>query len=275
MRAHAPAGFEVLGVHQQAHELVTVAAEPEQDADAHVVAAAFLGAVHRLGVPLVVALGAGGVQALVVFLVVGLLEQDVRADTGFVQLAVGVHVRRGDIDIDAADAVPAFADAVDGLDAVDDVFQRVVARVLAGFDREALVADADQRADLLLDLLLGELPAGNRAVLGVVGTVGAPVDAVVGQIQGREKHDPVAVETMLDRRGERIDLLFQSGFVAVHQDGGFPVGQALAQGGLLQDFKHTLVIATFSGGFLEGIEHLLVVDEFLGVGGLGVIHDQN
>ena len=161
------------------------------------------------------------------------------------------------------------------MDAVDDVFQRVVARVLAGFDREALVADADQRADLLLDLLLGELPTGNRAVLGVVGAVGAPVDAVVGQIQGREKHDSVAVETMLDRRGERIDLLFQSGFVAVHQDGGFPVGQSLALGGLFQDFKHTLVIATFSGGFLEGIEHFLVVDEFLGVGGLGIIHDQN
>ena len=80
---------------------------------------------------------------------------------------------------------------------------------------------------------------------------------------------------MLDRRSKGIDLLFQSGFVAVHQDGGFPVGQALAQGGLLQDFKHTLVIATFSGGFLEGIEHFLVVDEFLGVSGLGVIHDQN
>ena len=80
---------------------------------------------------------------------------------------------------------------------------------------------------------------------------------------------------MLDRSGERIDLLFQSGFVAVHQDGGFPVGQALAQGGLLQDFEHALVVATFSGGFLEGIEHFLVVDEFLGVSGLGVIHDQN
>ena len=53
------------------------------------------------------------------------------------------------------------------------------------------------------------------------------------------------------------------------------MGQALAEGGLLQDFKHTLVIATFSGGFLEGIEHFLVVDEFLGVSGLGVIHDQN
>ena len=55
----------------------------------------------------------------------------------------------------------------------------------------------------------------------------------------------------------------------------FPVGQALAQGGLLQDFEHALVVATFSGGFLEGIEHFLVVDEFLGVSGLGVIHDQN
>ena len=99
-----------------------------------------------------------------------------------VQLAVGVHVRRRDIDIDAADAVPAFADAVDGLDTVDDVFQRVVARVLTGFDGEALVPDADQRADLFLNLLLGKLPTGDRAVLGVVRAIGASVDAVVGQI---------------------------------------------------------------------------------------------
>jgi hypothetical protein len=89
VRTHAPAGFQVLRVHQQADELVAVVAEAEQDADAHVVTAAFLGSVHGFSMPGVVALGAGGVQALVILLVVSLLEQDVCADAGFVQLAVG------------------------------------------------------------------------------------------------------------------------------------------------------------------------------------------
>ena len=150
-----------------------------------------------------------------------------------------------------------------------------MARVFAGFDGEALVPGADERPHLLFDFLLGELPAGNRAVLGVVRAVCASVDAVIGQIQGGEKDDPVAVETVFDRSGERVDLLFQSGFVAVHQDGGFPVGQPLELGGLLQDFEHALMVAAFSGGFFEGIQNFFVVDEFLGVGGLGVVHGQN
>ena len=79
---------------------------------------------------------------------------------------------------------------------------------------------------------------------------------------------------MFDRRGEIVDLLFQAGFVAVHQDGGFPVRQAFAKGGFLQDSEHSLVILALSCCFLEGIKHLFVVDEFLGMDGLGVIHGQ-
>ena len=80
---------------------------------------------------------------------------------------------------------------------------------------------------------------------------------------------------MLDRGGEGEYLFFQSGFVAIHQDGCLPVGQTLALGGLLQDFQHALMVAAFSGGFVEGFQDFLVVDELLGVNGLGIIHLQN
>ena len=77
---------------------------------------------------------------------------------------------------------------------------------------------------------------------------------------------------MLDRSGEGLDLLFQSGFVAVHQDGGFPVRQAFAEGGFFQDSEHSLVVFALALSFPEGIKYLFVVDEFLGMDGLGIIH---
>src|SRR5699024_10785304 len=53
--------LKVLGVHQSSRELVFVQLQPEQDAQPHVVDAAFHRPVHRLGVVGVVVFGAGGV----------------------------------------------------------------------------------------------------------------------------------------------------------------------------------------------------------------------
>lgn len=83
MRAYAVHGFKVLRVHQLATELVTVHFKAVQNAETHVIDTALHGAVHRLGVVGVVMLRARGMQLFVAFLVVGLLEQDVRADAGF------------------------------------------------------------------------------------------------------------------------------------------------------------------------------------------------
>ena len=54
--------LEVFRVHQQPRKFVWVALQPEQHAQPHIVDAALHGAVHRLGVIIVVVLGAGGVQ---------------------------------------------------------------------------------------------------------------------------------------------------------------------------------------------------------------------
>ena len=83
MRPHAVHRFEVFRVHQQPRKFVWIALQPEQHAQPHIVDAALHGAVHRLGVVGVVMLRARGMQLFVAFLVVGLLEQDVRADAGF------------------------------------------------------------------------------------------------------------------------------------------------------------------------------------------------
>ena len=60
VRAYALGGFQMLGMHQKAHEIVTVQVQAEQDAAAHVVNAAVHRPVHGLGVVGVVGFGPVG-----------------------------------------------------------------------------------------------------------------------------------------------------------------------------------------------------------------------
>ncbi len=77
---------------------------------------------------------------------------------------------------------------------------------------------------------------------------------------------------MLDFAGQRIELRFEFGIVAVEQDGRFAVAEALAQGGLVQDFPDARPVAAFAARFCQRLEHFGVVDEFIGVGGGRLIH---
>ncbi len=87
----------------RAGELVAVAFQAEQHAQAHVVDAALHGAVHGFGVVIVIMLGARGMELFVALLVVGLLEQDVGADARLPEHPVIFHRGCGDIHIHPAD----------------------------------------------------------------------------------------------------------------------------------------------------------------------------
>ena len=279
VRAHAVHRLQVLGVHEQAGKLVLILLQAEEDAQAHVVDAAGHGAVHGLGVVVVVVLGAGGVQLQVALLVVGLLEEDVGADAGLLEHAVFLDGGGRDVDVHAADGAVLVLDGVDGADALQDVLDGVVDRVLAGLDGQALVAHVLQGDDLAPHVLLAELDAGDVLVLAVVGTVDAAVDAVVGEVERREHHDAVAVEGELDLLGELIHLLHLFGDLAGQQHGGLPVrqpcadrsGGGVAGAGLFQqavdEFDVVLVLLRVA----ERLLNLFVVDEFVRVHGLGVV----
>ena len=235
--AHSEPGLQMLRVHEHANKLVTVAAEAEENAYSNIVTAAFLGAVHGLRVPVVIALGAGGVQFFVVLFIVGLLEKDICADACGLQFTETLHVRRCDVYVDAADGVAAFVYAVDGLDGLKDVLQRIVHGVFSGLDCKALVAHVYESADLIGNLLLGKLLAGDCAVLIVVWAVNAPVHAIVRKIQRGKQHYAVAIEFMLDFLCKGKQALFKGGVVAVHEDCRLPVRKSFAKGSL---FKYSL-----------------------------------
>ena len=118
VRADAVNGFEVLRVHHQAREFILIALQPEQNAQPHVVDAAVHGAVHRLGVVVVIVLRPRGVKLQVAFLVVGLLKEDISADARVFQLAIVFDRGRGDIHVHAADVAVFVVNGIDGFDAI-------------------------------------------------------------------------------------------------------------------------------------------------------------
>ena len=74
------------------------------------------------------------------------------------------------------------------------------------------------------DFLLSQFLSGNVSVLHMVWTVGAAVDAVVGQVQRCEENDAVAVEVFFDLFCQPEDFLVHFFIVAGEKDGGLPVG---------------------------------------------------
>ena len=262
VRADAEGRFQMFRVHEQGGEFVAIALQAEEDAEADVVDAAFHGAVHRFRVVAVVVLRAARMEDFVAFLMIGLLEEDVRSDARVLQLAVVFDGRGGDVHVDAADGAVLVLDAVDRLDGFENVFDRIFDGMLAAFDGQPLVAHVLQRDDFAADFVLRELFARNVFVLKVIRAVDAAVDAVVGEVQRREEDDAVAVEILLDLLRQRVDLLVLLLDVAVQKNGGFAVAQALAQLRLRDDLVDQFDIVLVLFRIVQRRKHFLMVDEF-------------
>ncbi len=182
MRPNAKARLQVLGMHQQAHEFIHIVVKAEEHAYSHIVAAAFLGAVHGLGMPLIIALWPRGMQLEIPFPVVGLLEKDIGSDSGFLKLPVILNRRGGDIHVHAADVAVFVMHAVDCLDTLENILNRVVDRVLAGLDGKSLMPHVLKGNDFRAHFILCQLFSRNVSVFDVIRAVNAAVDAVVRKV---------------------------------------------------------------------------------------------
>ena len=113
------------------------------------------------------------------------------------------------------------------------------------------------------DLILGELLPWDMLVLRVIRTVGAAVDAVVGQVQWREHDDTVSVEILLDLLGKFVDLLVLLLDGTGEQNGGLPVGQTFPFFGFLDDGVdqfHIFFVLICIG---ESLKDLLMIDKII------------
>ena len=163
-------------------------------------------------------------------------------------------------------------DGIDRLDALQNVFDRVVDRIFAGFQRQALVAHVLQRDDLAADLLLRQLFARDMAVFLMIRAIGAAVYTVVGEVQRCEHHDAVAVELLLDLGSLRKNALQRVLVLAGKQDGRFPVRQSLEFVGLVDQAVDQFQVVFVFVRIAERIANFLIVDKFGCNGGLWIIH---
>ncbi len=119
----------MLRVHKQPGKFIAVLVKAEENADSHVVNAALHGAVHGLGVIVVIMFRPCGVERQVALLVVGLLEQDISADFRLLKQSVVVCGGGGDIDVDTADGAVFMLDVIYRFNAVKIIFHGIMHRV--------------------------------------------------------------------------------------------------------------------------------------------------
>ena len=169
------------------------------------------------------------------------------------------------------------------MDALQDIFNGIVHRVLPGFDGQALVPHILECHDFRTDFLLGELFPGDVFVDPVIGTVDAAVDTVVGQVEGGEEDDAVAVEGVLDLRRQLVHLLHLFRDVAGQQDGSLPMSQAGTEGAVVGLFGACLFQQRVDEGHVvlvlfcvaDGVQNFLVVDEFFCFERFGIVDSHN
>ena len=259
-------------MHEEAHEVVLAVFKAEENAEAHVVDAAFHGAIVRFGVVGVVGLRSLRMKKLVAFLVIGFLEELIGTDLRFVELAVVFDRRRGDVDVQTANGAVLVLDRIDRLDGFEDVFDRVVFLMFARFEKKTLVAEVLQSDDFAFDFFLRELLALDVLVLRVVRAVGAGVDAVVREVERRKENDAGAVDVFLHAHGRVEDLLVDVFQVAGEEHGRFTVREAAEGGRFFQKRidQGTVVLVFFGVG--ERVENFFVTDELFGHAGFRIVH---
>ena len=169
----------MLRVHQKPDEIIAVQVQPKQYTASDVIDSAVHGTIHRFGMICVIVLRPGRMEFFVSLLVIGFLKQDIGSDSRFFEFAVVLDRGRRNIHIDAADRTVFMFDSVDRPDAFQNVFDRVVHRILARFKSQALMPHVLQRNHLPHNLLLRELLAADMLVFQMIRTVGTSVDTVI------------------------------------------------------------------------------------------------
>ena len=261
----------MLGVHEQTGELVLVHFQTEQNTQTNVVDTAVHRAIHCFGVVVVIVLRTCRMQLEVALLVVGLLKQNVSADAGVLQLAVILERCRRNVDVDTSNCTVFMFDGVNGVDALENVLDRVVDRILTGLDGKALVTHILQRDNLAGNLFLRQLFASDMAVFCVIRTVNTAVYAVIRQIQRCKHNNTVAVERQLDLLGQLIHLLDLLGDIAGQQHGGFAMrqtgtvyaGSRFLRTGLFQNAVDQLDVVFVLLGVFQRFKDFLMVDKLL------------
>ena len=169
----------MFGMHQQTNEIVLVCIQTKQYSQTYIINAAFHCTIHRFGMISVVTFRPGRVQVFIVCLVIGLLKEDVCSDTGFLQFAVILYRCGGNVHVYPSDGSVFVMNTVNGLNGLQDVFNRVVLRIFSGFQSQTLMPHILQGNHFPGDFFLGKFLAVDGLVLAMIRTIYTTVYAVV------------------------------------------------------------------------------------------------
>ena len=264
--------LKVLRMHQQPRKFVPILIQTKEHPQTHIVYTTFHSTVHSLCVICIVMLRSIWMKLLIRFLIVGLLEEDVRSNSCLVQLPVVLHCGRRYIYIYTPYCTVLVLDAVYRVYTLQDVLDRIHLRILTGLNGQSLVTHILQCYDLPSHLFLGELLSGYMLILDVIRTIHTPIYTVVGQIQRREHNYSVAVEVLLDLLRQIIYLIYLVRHLTRKKHGCLPVGKPLPELCLLYDTVDKLLIVLVLIRIVQRLTDLAIIYEVLCLHGSHIIH---
>ena len=224
VRAYAVNRFKMLGVHEKSGKFIFIALKTEQNAETDIINAAFHSSVHSLRMVIIIMLRSRRVKLEITLFIVGLLEENISADTRFLELSVILNRCCGDIYIYTADISVLVMNRINRLNTFENIFNRIINRILARFNGKSLMTHILEGNNLVLNFLLSELLSCDMLVFVMIRAVNTAVYAIVGKIKRSKHNDSVAVESKLNLICELIHLLNLLGNVAGKEDGSLSVG---------------------------------------------------
>ena len=180
MRTYAMHCLQMLCMHQKTGQLVAITLQTEQYAQAYIINAALHGSVHSLRMISVIMLRSTRMQVLIAFLMIGFLEEDIGTDACFLQLAVIFYGSSRNVYVYAADSAVFMLNGINSLNAVQNIFNRIVYRILASLQRQTLMAHILQCDNLGTHLVLRKLFTSDMLISCMVRTIYAVIDTIVG-----------------------------------------------------------------------------------------------
>ena len=226
MRPDAEPFFQFNRVMQQRHHLETPVVQPEQDANSHIVNSGFIGSVHAVQPPLVIALNRIlRMQLAIGFVMIRFLKNLIRAESGVFQTPQVFDGKRRGVHVSAANRTNPALDldfnAVNRFQRLHHVVNIGVG-VLAEDDNQAFMADfPGQDFDFFADFVLRQHPARHVVVMAAKAAISAVIDADRAEVERRERDDAVVINVALDFSARDFHFAPEFRVLDMQQHGGF------------------------------------------------------
>ena len=179
MRSYSMDSLKMLCMHEKSCKLIFIFVKPEKHTKSYVVYSTLHSTIHGLCVIIIVVFWTCRMKLLIAFLVICLLEKNICTDSSLLELAVIFYCCCGNVDIYTADCSVFVLNAVDCLDTLKNILDRIVYRILSGLDCQTLVSHILKCCYFFNDFFLCEFLSCNMLVFQVVWTINASVHTVV------------------------------------------------------------------------------------------------